>query len=29
VLLEDVGVPVVRSDVPREVVESVLDDLLS
>jgi 3-dehydroquinate synthase len=29
VLLEDVGRPVVRSDVPREVVESVLDDLLA
>jgi 3-dehydroquinate synthase len=28
VLLEDVGRPVVRSDIPREVVESVLDDLL-
>ncbi len=28
VLLEDVGRPVVRSDVPTSVVESVLDDLL-
>ena len=29
VLLEEVGRPVVRSDVPVDVVESVLDDLLS
>jgi len=28
VLLEDVGRPIVRADVPTEVVESVLDDLL-
>ena len=29
VLLEDVGRPVVRSDVPPAVVESVLDELLT
>ena len=29
VLLEDVGRPIVRGDVPRNVVESVLDELLS
>jgi shikimate kinase/3-dehydroquinate synthase len=29
VLLKDAGRPVVRADIPREVVESVLDDLLA
>jgi 3-dehydroquinate synthase len=29
VLLEDVGRPIVTSDVPKDVVEAVLDDLLS
>ena len=29
VLLEDVGRPIVTSDVPQDVVESVLDDLLA
>jgi 3-dehydroquinate synthase len=28
VLLEDIGRPIVRSDIPRDLVESVLDDLL-
>jgi 3-dehydroquinate synthase len=29
VLLEDIGRPVVRSDVPRDVVEAVMDELLA
>ncbi|HLF78745.1 MAG TPA: 3-dehydroquinate synthase, partial [Dehalococcoidia bacterium] len=29
VLLEDIGRPVVRSDIPREIVEAVMDDFLA